>query len=312
MATANNFDTATRSQACTLKVLTNMTAAKIQEITGIGERQQRRLVQKAKDRGWIPGRQLLDCHVDDAPRSGRPSKTDEATIEKGLANVRQNRAIRTHRLQQIADDAGVELGRETVRRILKAAGMKKVKRTTKPGLNQKQKDARLQWCLKHQNTYWRRVCFSDETSVVLGQRRVTDHVWRTAAEFNDPTCRRFRWKGFTTFMFRGCFSYDSKGPGFIWDADETPTEKAEAKKAIEQMNHEREPQLKREWELTTAGLNRMDLNRHGKKPSKPPVWKFDKKHGKLARDSRGGLDWCRVAIRCQRKVQPADCNRFPF
>ena len=97
----------------------------------------------------------------------------------------------------------------------------------------------------------------------------------------------------STFMFWGCFSYDSKGPCFIWEADETPAEKAEAKKAIEQMNNEREPRLRCEWELTTAGLNRMDLNRPGKKPGKQPVWKFDRRHGKLERDSRGGIDWWR-------------------
>ena len=100
--------------------------------------------------------------------------------------VRQNRATRAHRLQQIADGAGVGLGKESVRKILKSAGMTKVKRTTKPGLSQQQKDARLKWCLKHQNTTdWWRVCFSDETSVVLGQRRFADRVWRT----NPQICR---------------------------------------------------------------------------------------------------------------------------
>ena len=59
------------------------------------------------------------------------------------------------------------------------------------------------------------------------------------------------------------------------------------------MNREREPRLKREWELTTADLNRMDLNRPEKKPGKQPVWKFDRRHGKLERDSRGGIDWWR-------------------
>ena len=116
MPIVSNSDLVTRSQACTLKVFTNLPASEIQAITGVGERQQRRLVQKAKERGWNTGKPLLNCHLDDAPRSGRPSKSDkettekvvdeetagkvidEETTEKVSADVRQNRATRTHRL----------------------------------------------------------------------------------------------------------------------------------------------------------------------------------------------------------------------
>ena len=58
----------------------------------------------------------------------------------------------------------------------------------KPGLNVKMRSSRLQFALKYKDwtlDQWKRVAFSDETSVVLGHRRGGDYVWRTEAERND-------------------------------------------------------------------------------------------------------------------------------
>ena len=88
---------------------------------------------------------------------------------------------------------------------------------------------------------WKNVIWSDETSVVIGMRRGSVRVWRQPKEKYDPSCVRNRWKGFSDFMFWGCFSYDSKGPCHIYKK-ETPKEMAESVKEIKQ--------LKNEWETT--------------------------------------------------------------
>jgi hypothetical protein len=89
-------------------------------------------------------------------------------------------------------------------------------------------------------------------------------------------------------MFWGCFTWDSKGPCHIYK-EETAAEKKAALKAIEELNTKLEPILKEQWELNTM-MARVGLrNKRGTKPQ----WKWDKKHGKLERGGKGGIDWYR-------------------
>ena len=119
------------------------------------------------------------------------------------------------------------------------------------------------------------------------------HVVSLPRERETPRCssasHRNRWKGFSDFMFWGCFSYDCKGPCHIYKK-ETPKEVAESVKEIEKLNNEWEPIKQQEWELET-GMRRVGLRN---KPGAKPKWKWDKKHGKLVRDgTAGGIDWWR-------------------
>jgi hypothetical protein len=114
-------------------------------------------------------------------------------------------------------------------------------------------------------------------------------VWRTKDEAFVKSCIRERWKGYSEFMFWGCFSYDQKGPCHIWQK-ETAKEHKEAEERINELNKELEPICREAWELETR-FNRLGLrNRPGPKPE----WKWNAKHGKLTRDkSKGGIDWWR-------------------
>lgn len=122
------------------------------------------------------------------------------------------------------------------------------------------KNARYQFALAHQHWTledWKNVIFSDETSVLLGQRRGRIRVWRDAKERYHPDVIRGRWKGFSEFMFWGSFSYDHKGPCHVWRV-ETPAEKRAATECIVQLNKEMEQIRKEEWELRTS-LRRLAL-----------------------------------------------------
>ncbi|ERF72881.1 hypothetical protein EPUS_08494 [Endocarpon pusillum Z07020] len=162
-----------------------------------------------------------------------------------------------------------------------------VKPTRKPGLNAVQRAVRLAFCLDHINWTledWKRVIWSDETSVILGQRRGAVRLWRESGEAYENTCIRRRWKGYSEFMFWGCFSWDKKGPCHIW-TKETAQERKKADEELVELNQALEPMLKMEWELSTK-MRRMNLRR--RPAGKKPQWKFTKKNGKLVREGKAG------------------------
>ena len=132
--------------------------------------------------------------------------------------------------------------------------------------------------------------WSDETSVILGHRRGGIRVWRRAIEKYDKTCMTRRWKGASEFMFWGCFSYDKKGPFYIWKS-ETAVEKKEAIAFMDKWNSEHEEEAKAEWELNTR-MNRLGIarNRGGRKPT----WRYNVENGAMTRlAKKGGIDWWR-------------------
>jgi len=72
------------------------------------------------------------------------------------------------------------------------------------------------------------VIWLDETSVIWGGQRGRLRVWQIEEEAYYNYYIRRRWKHFKEFMFWGCFSYDLKGPCYIWE-EEILAEKKKAK-----------------------------------------------------------------------------------
>jgi hypothetical protein len=144
------------------------------------------------------------------------------------------------------------------------------------------RDERLKWAIDHKDWTledWKNVIWTDETSVVIGHRRGGYKIWREADERVVKSCIRERWKGYSEFMFWGCFSYERKGPCHVYKP-ETMAEKKDAARKIEQLNAELEPIQKQEWELTTS-MRRVGLRN---KPGKKPQWRWTEKTGKLERE----------------------------
>ncbi|KAK4124084.1 hypothetical protein N657DRAFT_376284 [Parathielavia appendiculata] len=162
------YDTATRAQALTLKLIVGLDNKQIEAITGLKSRTINDLVDKALERGFDPqvSSVILDKYVCDAPKAGRPSKKNEHkdTVLQKLGSV---------------------ISPLTIWRILCAAGMQKTKPTRKPGLTEKMGKNGLSSCLRYQ--HWthqdlKQSIWSDETSVVLNHRRGRYRVWRTPEE----------------------------------------------------------------------------------------------------------------------------------
>jgi len=256
---------------------------------GLNPRTIRRLVQKAKERGLnIEKPVLLDKHLEDAPRSGRPTKQTPENIAEIEARVTRDRYGREKSLDQLASE--IQLSPSTIRCILKQQGYRKTKPTRKPGLTPAMKKARLDFCLwlrDQPDSFWEKLIWTDETSVIIGQRRGGYRIWRKADERVVKSCIRRRWKKFTEFMFWSSFSYFEKGPCHIY-RKETAAQRKKSLGVIEKLNKELEPLKRVEWELE-AGMKRLGLRG---RPGIKPQFRWEKKTGKLQR-SNGGIDWYR-------------------
>ena len=183
----------------------------VARITGVPERTASSIYSRAISRGFNPSQLPLTLelsHIVDAPRAGRPSKRTERAIEAITGALQTDRYGREKTCQLIATEllqnCGIQLSEVTVWRVLRSAGYRKTKPTRKPGLTEAMKTARLEWCRRYEHWTiedWKRVIFSDETSVVLGHRRGGYRIWRKSTERFVKSCIRPRWKGYSEFMF---------------------------------------------------------------------------------------------------------------
>jgi len=218
------------------------------------------IIAKAKERGWHPARDTpiyLEL-VTDKPRSGRPKKqTDDlkARIEERITSTKEGRRLTGAQISEEFD-----ISEMTALRVLRELGFLRVKPTVKPGLIPDMRKRRLEWALEHRHWTledWKKVIWTDETAVVLSTKRGGDYVWRRPHEQYDLTVIRHRYKAYSTSQFWGCFTYDKKGPFHIYGT-ETADQKRIATKKIEEMNAEREPRLRNDWEMNN-GIRRLSL-----------------------------------------------------
>ena len=100
----NRYDIATRAQIVTLRHFTNFTNDEIARWTGCSPRQISGFNSTAIQRGFVKeeGKPLKIAHLEDKPRSGRPTIRTEDTIEEVLAYVRASKASRSLSATQIA------------------------------------------------------------------------------------------------------------------------------------------------------------------------------------------------------------------
>jgi len=288
---APQFDIATRAQIVTMKFL-GLTTKQINEHLRLhlDTSNIRRIYEKATSRGF--GKEspvLLDLHVNDSPRSGRPTKQTAEKVAEIEGKVTKDRFGREKSAEYLSRE--VEISSSTVQRILKRQGYSKTKPTRKPGLTAAQKQARLAWCLQHKDkpdSWWHNIIWTDETSVLLGQRRGGYKIWRKPQERVVRSCIRARWKGYSEFIFWGSFSYFSKGPCHIF-RPESASERKRSELKVRELNAELEPLKKVLWQRKWDEKARVAKRR----PSKQPEWKWSSKTGKLERSKRGGIDWFR-------------------
>jgi transposase len=144
-------DTATRAQALGLK-LAGHSNQEIKDATRIPPRTLQLIYTRAIKRGLDPSKSttILSIYIDDAPRSGRPTKQTVELINNVISKVRQDRFGREKSCAQIAGEVG-GVSSTTVWRILRAAGFRKTKPIRKPGLIEDMMKKRLKFARNHEH-----------------------------------------------------------------------------------------------------------------------------------------------------------------
>jgi hypothetical protein len=174
----------------------------IVNIIGIRESIIYRIRKRAIKRGYNPDvcKKILLYYVEDAPKTGRPDTPPH--IKRLIIDImKQNSTTRAWSSGKIAGEVCKRLGirkaisASTVYRELKDQGYSSCKQTVKPGLTDAMKKARLLWCLERKDWTledWKKVIWTDETSVALGGIRGKRRVWRTPEETHHPHCIKRR------------------------------------------------------------------------------------------------------------------------
>ena len=147
-------------------------------------------------------KKLLTSYVTDKPRSGRPLIITPALESAILDIVRKNRYGREKTSFMLAAEQGISS--ITVLRVLRRNNFRACKITKKPSLTEAIMEARYQFALRYKDWIiedWKRVIWSDETSVILNSRRRRVRVWRQPNEIFVKSNVRRRFVGAMEFMF---------------------------------------------------------------------------------------------------------------
>lgn len=152
---AKSHDVGTRLQAlCMLEY--RLPIAQIVADTSMSSTSIYRLLTEAKKRGYNSdiSKQILLSYVADTPRSGRPiTATTPAIVAEVEKLITRNSTTREYLTQQISNKlpAMLRASARSVHRIIHSQGYRSRKPTFKPGLKDKDKLARLTWCLDHKD-----------------------------------------------------------------------------------------------------------------------------------------------------------------
>ncbi len=127
----------------------------IKKSTGIKREAFRKIIRKAKARGYnfkINKLRIRLEHLIDAPRSGRPNIAYNPENKRQIiAIVTKDRNGREKSGKIIASEVQPPISKQSIYRSLKKLGFKKIKKTTKPDLNDAQKARRLKFYQKYRH-----------------------------------------------------------------------------------------------------------------------------------------------------------------
>lgn len=164
----------------------------------------------------IVARATAQGNVYTPPRSGRPRKTDERVDRVIVRVTKQNRRSSAAQLAgDLKDRFDITVSPQTIRNRLHDAGLHGRAARKKPYLTKQHRAQRLKYandCLKFTPDDWKRVIFSDESSVWLTGSAGRIYVWREPGEefkegYTVPTFK----SGRETLMIWGCITWEGVG-----------------------------------------------------------------------------------------------------
>jgi Transposase/DDE superfamily endonuclease len=153
---------------------------------------------------------------------GRPSKLSSANIRHAQRLISSGKAdTAVDVAKALRNVTNQPLSAQTVRRNLKAAGLKAVAKKKKPFLSKRHRKARMDFALAHQHWTvedWKKVVWSDETKINRLGSDGRKWVWKKAGEgLSDRLVQGTQKFGGGSVMVWGCMLWD--GPGYACRID---------------------------------------------------------------------------------------------
>ena len=156
-----------------------------------------------------------------APRSGRPPKLTSRDRRHIVRYVRRDRTKRREPLADISKDLNLNVHPNTIKHVLKDAGMNHRIERKRPYLLPEQKQKRLKFAREYIHWTiedWRRVAFSDEMGMQTGANVGHVWVWRyPEEEYEEDCCAATHISGFKKIKVWGAMRYGKLSKLVVFD-----------------------------------------------------------------------------------------------
>jgi transposase len=159
-------------------------------------------------------------HINNVPKhvGGRPSALSSKDRDKIVLSVKSGQNKTAVDVQKdFYQNLNIDISAQTVRRVLKDAGMKAKKKVKKPRLNKKHFRDRLEFARKYQSwtiNDWKKVLWTDETKVNKYLSDGIQYSWVNEMEgLSERQIQQTVKFGGGSVLFWGCMAWD--GPGFV-------------------------------------------------------------------------------------------------
>ncbi|KAH6714497.1 hypothetical protein BKA61DRAFT_673819 [Leptodontidium sp. MPI-SDFR-AT-0119] len=154
--------------------------------------------------------------------SGAKPKISDEEITNLLEAYTLNKKQRKKLWHIVTTEEGLfDFYRSTIKKKLRARGLRRLKSTKKLSLTELQRRqqyeialSRKDWGIKE----WRKVIFLDEASIIVLAKRGIQRISRLEGDVEryHPNYIERRYNNYLEAMFWGCFTYDCKGPYYIY------------------------------------------------------------------------------------------------
>jgi transposase len=155
-------------------------------------------------------------------RGGRPhllSDADKRKITRDITSGNYDTAVQV--TAGLANNTGVVVSVNTVRRVLRKNGMYSTKKIKKPMLSRRHRNARMEFAIRHKDWTvkdWCKVVWSDETKINHLGSDGREWCWKHRGEgLSDRTCQPTVKHGGGSLMVWGCIT--AEGIGYLTRID---------------------------------------------------------------------------------------------
>jgi hypothetical protein len=198
----------------------------------------------------------------------------------------------------VAQELDIHASETTIRIIAKELNYYRIKPTKKLALTPIQKVIRYEIALSRKDWKlddWKRITFSDEAAILIREYHGRHKISRKPDERYNPDCIEVRYNNYSEAMFWGCFSFDFKGPCYVY-LKETAAQTKLYADIMKVHNDAQLPAIYTQWRAKEASKAMKWTALRRKPPGKPALFEnFLKGHPLIMsrEKGKGGIDHIR-------------------